>query len=249
MLEPKFKRPGKPGHLWPGVYKVPQSYTSSPDMKKHPWRFNCPAPLCFYHGGYADEAMARKVQETHPCPWFGGGTTTLSWGIMSDMFLAPIWKKLDDAVDELMRIKSRTHDYDPDMRQQEGLCRGLAESLAVLMPPFFSTGDEIAQEAMVRYEKRQAGEDYETPGIGRLRYSVPPAAELLTPSGIPHAAVVGTKSAPEYHPANAVKNFGLSDETVAAIMSGHRAGFPDKMLALAHAVDEKIISRVIKANA
>lgn len=247
MVEPKFTRLGKPGHIWPGVHKIPKSF--SVEMQKHPWHFDCPAPLCFYRGSYTDELMARKIQETHPCPWFGGGTTTLSWGIMSDMFLAPIWQKLDEAVDELMKIKGYATHEDVTLWEAKGEARGIAEALAVLMPPFFSTGDEIVQESMVRYEKRQAGEDYETPGVGRLRFAVPPGAEKMTPSGIPHSMAVGTKSAPEHHPSTASKNHGLTDDQVAAILSGYRAGFPDKMLAMAHGVDEKIVSRVIKANA
>lgn len=248
MLEPQHRRLGKPGHIWPGVYKNPSSYTD----KTRPWRFACPAPLCFFHGGYPTEAMARKMQETHTCPWYGGGKTTISRGLMSDMFLAPIWKKLDEAVDELMIENAKTpqergHEYHAS-EEMAGRARGLSEALAILMPPFFSTGDEIAREALVRWEKRQAGEDYETPGIGRLRFKVPPAAELLTPSGIPHDYVAGTKHAPEYHPAAATKNYGLSDEKVAEIVKQSKAGFPTRMLATVHDTTEKIIDGILKAN-
>lgn len=243
MVEPKFQRPGKPGHIWPGVYKIPKSYLL--DAQKHPWHFNCPAPLCFYRGAYADELAARKIQETHPCPWFGGGTTTLSWGIMSDMFLAPIWADLDALMDI---IKSDSHSEEEKARCRFA-ARGMATALAHLMPPFFHTWEEVATEAAVRWQARQKGEDYETPGIGRLRYAVPPGAEKMTPSGIPHHMAAGTKSAPEYHPSTASKNHGLTDEQVALVMSGHRAGFPAKMLAMAHGVDEKIVNRVIRAHA
>lgn len=247
-LEPKFRRPGKPGHIWPGVFKVSDSH---PD-KKNRWRLACPAPLCFYQGAYPDQGTANRLQETHPCPWFGGGTTTLSWGIMSDMFLAPIWKKLDRAVDNLMLEKAKTpeelgHEYD-NLHRQEGACRGLAEALAVLMPPFFHTGDEIVQEAVIRWQKRQAGEDYETPGIGRLRFKTPPGAEVLTPSGLSHVHVAGTKHSPEYHPANAVKNFGLSAEKVAEIVGQAKTGFESRILAMVHGVTENVIKQILKAN-
>lgn len=247
MLDPKFKRLGKPGHIWPGVWRVPKSYDQA-----FPWRFNCPAPLCFYHGGYTDEIMANKMQETHTCPWFGGGKTTLSWGIMSDMFLVPIWKKLDDAVDDLMAYKNgEGDDYVENIKlgRKEGTCRGLAEALADLMPPFFHTGDEVVQEAMVRYEKRQAGEDYETPGLGRLRFKVPPGAELMTPAGIPHELVVGTKSEPEHHPASIRRNHGLSEEKVAEILKQSKQGFDARMLAMFHETTEAVIKNILKSNA
>lgn len=256
MVEPKFQRPGKPGHIWPGVYKIPKSYPA--DAQKHPWHFNCPAPLCFYRGAYTDELAARRIQETHPCPWFGGGTTTLSWGIMSDMFLAPIWKKLDEVMNQLMLEKmaaasaagaTMVEEHNREILMLQNQARGMAEALAILMPPFFSTGDEIAQEALVRWQARQKGEDYETPGIGRLRFAVPPGAERMTPSGMTHASVAGTKYAPEYHPSSASKNHGLTDEQVAAIMTGYRSGFPARMLAMAQGVDENIVNRVIQANA
>lgn len=253
-LEPKHRRPGKPGHIWPGVYKAsPSQQALNPDRKKHPWMLACPAPLCFYQGAYADEAMARKMQETHPCPWYGGGPATISRGMMSDMFLAPIWKQLDEAVDNLMAYKSGAlvleEDYtEQALGQKEGKCRGLAEALAVLMPPFFSTGDEIVQEAVVRWQKRQAGEEYETPGIGKLRFAVPPGAETMTPSGMYHDSVVGTKYAPEYHPANAVKNFGLGEGKVAEILKQLDQGFTSKMLAVVHGTTENIIKQIAKAH-
>lgn len=240
-LEPKFRRPGKVGHCWPGVWKAsPSTRDDRLSDKKRLWHFNCPAPLCFYQGSYADEVMARKIQETHPCPWYGGGKTTISRGMMSDMFLAPIWKMLDETVDELM---------EENREDLAARARALADALAVLMPPFFYTGDEVAHEAMVRHQKRQAGEEYETPGIGRLRFAVPPGAQELTPSGLSHASVAGTKHAPEYHPAEASKNFGLPEERVAEIVKSLKAGFPTRMLAEAYGVNEALIKSIGRAHA
>lgn len=239
MLEPKFKRPGKPGHIWPGVYRIPKSYPAA--SQKHPWHFNCPAPLCFYRGSYTDELMARKIQETHQCPWFGGGKTTLSWGIMSDMFLAPIWADLDGLMDI---IKS-----DESSEEEKARCRyaarGVATALAHLMPPFFHTWEEIATEAAVRWQARQKGEDYETPGIGRLRFAVPPGAEKLTPSGIPHHVAAGTKHAPEHHPSTAVKNFGIPDATVELILQQSKQGFDARILATVHGIAEGTIKALL----
>ena len=248
MLDSKFARPGKPGHIWPGVYKIsPASGSTS-----NPWHLACPAPMCFFRGAYADEGMARKMQETHTCPWFAGGTTTLSWGVMSDHFLKPIWQRLDDVVDALMAEKSKTpeergHEYELE-RELAGKARGLAEALCILMPPFFSTSDEIAHEAIVRREHRLAGNDYETPGVGRLKFKVPPKAEVMTPSGLYHEQVVGTKYEPEYHPAAIRSTHGFSPEKIEAIVTAASKGFPVRMLATVHSTTERIINDIVKAH-
>lgn len=248
MLVPKFKRPGKPGHIWPGVYKIPLAQKD----QTNPWRFCCPAPMCFHTGAYADEAAAKKVQETHTCPWFGGGTTTISWGIMSDQFLAPMWEELDRLVNLIKdpyQADSEAPGNDREMMfDLQGQARGIAFALSRLMPPFFHTVEEISQEALVRWEKRLAGEDYETPGIGRLRFKVPPGAETKTPAGLHHEAVAGTKHSPEYHPAEVRSNHGMSDEKIALIVKQSQSGFPTRMLATVHETTENIINDILKAH-
>jgi hypothetical protein len=239
-LQPKHVRPGKPGHIWPGVHKIPLSFKN----QSKPWKVNCPAPLCFFVGSYEFEASARKAQETHQCPWFGGGTTTISWGIMSSQFLSPMWAELDRLVDFVKK-----EDEDPAERGKASQqAKGLAFALATLMPPFFSTVEEISHEALVRWEKRQAGEDYETPGLGRLRFKVPPGAHEMTPAGLYHADVMGTKHEPEYHPSTASRSHGLDQATIAEIVKSAKNGFPARMLATVHSVSEKVILDIIRTH-
>lgn len=241
MLESKHVRPGKPGHIWPGIYRIPLGWK---DQTK-PWKLCCPAPLCFFSGRYEFQATARKMQEAHPCPWFGGGTTTISWGIMSSQFLSPLWTELDRLVDFVM---DESNDSTERGKAAER-ARGLAFALATFMPPFFNTVDEISHESLVRWEKRKAGEDYETPGLGRLRFQVPPAAHVLTPAGLYHSEVAGTKHAPEFHPgAQTPRSHGLSDAKVLEIVSAAKNGFPNRMLATVHGVPENVIADIVRAH-
>lgn len=165
---------GKPPHVWAGVHKKdPEVLKLLSDQKKHPWGFRCPAPMCFYQISTTSEKDAESARSRHEatgCPWFGGGSTTLDWGAMSGSFLDPIWAQLDARMSDIM--DNLTPETDAHQRAKYE-ARGLAISLAILMPPFFHTPDEIAREAKVRYDKRKAGEDYETHGIGRLRYKPP----------------------------------------------------------------------------
>lgn len=59
--------------------------------------------------------------------------------------------------------------------------RGIAEVLALFMPPHFTTGDEIVREALRRYNARTSGDnEYETAGLGSRRLEPPPGATRQT---------------------------------------------------------------------
>lgn len=76
--------------------------------------------------------------------------------------LLKTWQRLDVAVEMLdaTQVGSREHEL------LRGKCVSLAEVLADMMPPFFTTSKEIADEARRRMLHRQEGTDYETPGLG-----------------------------------------------------------------------------------
>lgn len=228
MVEPKFTRPVKTANGWPGVTKVNFKHPGI----QYPWKFHCPQALCFFVVVAATEEILNERIETHPCPWYGGGTTTFSWGVMSDEYLEPIWAKLDAEVDT---IKAETTDYPTDkFTQARYRARGLAEALAILMPPFFTTGDEIVREAMVRWEKRQAGQPYETPGIGRFKWNRPPGVigDPNNPSWVDKAEYDASqpKPAPKHN---------LTDAQIAQIKASKN--FPVRMLAKALDTDEAVI--------
>lgn len=235
MAVPKYKRPAKVGNAWPGLTysDVHFVFPNHPHVTQYPWQFHCPAPLCFYVIHAATQEIAEKRIQEHPCPWFGGGTTTLSWGIMSQDYLGPIWEMMDKEVDIIFGT-NRPSDWDDDRcrREMQGAryrARGIAETLAILMPPFFDTGDQIVNEAKVRWQNRVDGTDYETPGIGRLRFK--------RPEGVSGNDV--RKMVPEEYDPSAPPKHNLTDDEVAAVQKAK--GFPLGMLASAYNTTEDII--------
>lgn len=243
MTTPKHQRPGKKGYHWPGVYKAEGKHLDKDTI----WRLRCPAPMCFYQGAYRTEAEANMLQETHPCPWFGGGTTTISWGIMSEQYLAPMWEELDRVVD-LIKAPNQPDPEAPGndremMFDLQGQARGIAFALSRLMPPFFHTVEEISQEALVRWLKRQVGEDYETPGMGLLRFKAPPGADVMTPAG--------QYKSPEFDPKAPRKKavpvnlrHNLTADEVAKIKAAGSM-MPADMLASAYGVSEAVIKSIV----
>lgn len=205
-------------------------------LAEHPginyrFHFACPAPLCFYNIVAATAELRDVRAADHPCPWFGGGHTTLSWGIMSDQYLEPIWKLLDASVDSIKGTAPDDWDQ-PSLQATRAEARAYANTLALLMQPFFSTQQEISHEALRRWQERQAGRVPETPGIGRLKWKRP-------------GGVVGDPSHPswvtkEYDPANPTPiHHNLTDEQVAAVKAAK--GMPVAMIATAFDVSERVV--------
>lgn len=226
MTEPKYAKLVKTANGWPGVYNTLHTNPKA----EYPWRFHCPQPLCFMVLHAATEVILNTRIEKHQCPWFGGGTTTFSWGVMADEYLTPIWKQLDEQVDAIQA-------KDGHEQIARFKARAIAEALAILMPPFFTTGDEIVKEALVRWEHRQAGTDYETPGIGRFKWKRPPG-------------VIGDPNKPswakEYDPSEPKPKkkvtHNLSDADVTAIKAA--AAFPAEILATAYGVTADVIKNI-----
>lgn len=221
MTVPKYKRPAKTALGWPGKFKV--DYSGS-EKAQYPWKFQCQAPLCFYTIVAPTEEKIDQRAETHPCPWYGGGTTTLSWGTMSDNYLAPIWEMLDAEVD-IVKADSAHTNSDTKFARQRALA--YAEALAILMPPFFSTVDEIRNEAMVRWEHRQAETEYETPGLGRLKWKQPMPEQTL-------AFAKRVEFDPEQEPEH-----NLTEDEVTKIKASKM--FPANMLAEAYSTTESVV--------
>lgn len=239
MTVPKYQRPVKDPNTWFGKFT---SFTSG---NQYPWQFRCPAPFCFYVIMAPDEATLDERIEKHKCPWFGGGTTTYSWGVMSDSYIGPIWEMLDREVDIIKGGGDPTRTDDQirqDMQMSRYKARGLAEALGVLMAPFFTTANEIVKEAIVRWEKRQAGENYETPGLGRLKWKRvdldhdPSSPSWLTQEHDP--AFVKTPAAQ----VAAKPSHSLSPETVALIKAS--SNFPAEILATAYGVTVEVIKSI-----
>jgi len=96
--------------------------------------------------------------------------TRISWMSYGPTLLQQTWDKLDFLMDELKDIDRG--DYNTDAIKGE--MRGVAFVLSLFMQPHFTTVQDIAREAKKRYEMRQAGEEYESPGLGSRTYEPPP---------------------------------------------------------------------------
>lgn len=83
-------------------------------------------------------------------------------GVNPTDILLKTWQRLDLNTEIIM---SAGPGSDPDaVLAAKWKARTLAEVLADMMPPFFSTPDEIVAEAIKRYQNRD--DEYETPGLG-----------------------------------------------------------------------------------
>jgi hypothetical protein len=73
--------------------------------------------------------------------------------------LLSLWQKLDDEVDLLNDPSGMHQEY------HKNRARAFAESLALMMQPFFTSADDIVREAVWRHKCRTEGTEHETPGL------------------------------------------------------------------------------------
>lgn len=145
---------------WKGVQqRDPATYGYD---TKHPWRFQCPKPNCYMSVCADSEIDALKVQQDHTCPHWGG-QTKVSWSVTKTL-VQQMWDLLDEEMDGAMH----------DVPGTKIRARAIAECVAIFMVPFFTTADEVAQEALKRWKAKQAGNlEYETAGLAARRYDRP----------------------------------------------------------------------------
>lgn len=139
--------------------------------------YQCSEPGCWYR------LLLEEFESwAHKCP-HGGDT---HYGLSVTMSLvSQCWEDLDELMDQLMipagKVENpklgqsiwRSTDDHIKYERVKGQARGMAVLLARFMVPFFSTPDDIAKEAKRRWEARQRGEDYETPGLGSRKFEFP----------------------------------------------------------------------------
>jgi hypothetical protein len=156
--------------------------------------YACPEPHCYYRILMRDE----HDYTDHKCPFFGDKKA--GWSVTKTL-VEQVWDLLDRSLDEIMSPSALPKDY--HQAQARAYCR----VLAIFMQPIFADEDAIADEARKRYKMRKAGEPYETPGLGSLRYA-----------GLPESpSKPRAKSAP-----SAPK---LSAQEIASIKQAHTSGF------------------------
>ena len=131
-----------------------------------PFLYECGEKNCFYRVVTRTLEEA-KEQNQHRCP---SGVTTNIGASLTQSILEKAWGELDRVVADL---KSGRDDIERDFLR--GKARGIAEVLALFMPPHFRTPDEIARESMKRWQAATADppQTHETPGLGSLRYTFP----------------------------------------------------------------------------
>lgn len=151
------------------------------------WVYRCPADMCFYARSVEHEGA--DIQ--HRCPQ-GNGPTKVAWVSYGPTLLQKTWDELDSVMNEIMAADHA----EPSVQVTKGYARGLAFTLSLFMVPHFTTPADVSREAKKRWDMRQAGTDYETPGLGSRTYEPPPGdnkystvskvrRELKTPSPEP----------------------------------------------------------------
>lgn len=208
------------------------------------------------HVAATSQEHAEQIRDTHKCP-YAGGETRWSWDVTKTL-VEQIWDKLDA---EMVKIKSAptSSAEQVDVLQATQRARAFAEVLAIFMVPHFRTADDIAREAAKRYKAKQAGEDYETPGLGSRRYE--------TAANVPRSAAPGWHPAPDggytSDPAQAgyARRGGrtatrtatkpevkLGEKEQTAIKFAHESGmFKVADLAKTYGVSEAVINQIIGA--
>lgn len=122
--------------------------------------FECNQPNCFRRLTFKTLEQAQLEQTNHKCPWWGG-ETKVAWSVTQTL-VQQMWEKLDLAFQPIAQGMGTEKD--------KARARAIAECIAIFMPPFFTTADDVVREAVRRHKADEAGEDYETPGLGSRRY-------------------------------------------------------------------------------
>jgi hypothetical protein len=113
-----------------------------------------------------EEAKRWDDPKQHGCPRRG---PTGFGASVTQTLLEQAWGILDQ---HMGIVQSIDKDH-PERVIWMARCRGVAEVLALFMPPHFRTADEIAREAMKRWQAAQNGEPRRTAGLGDLKYTFP----------------------------------------------------------------------------
>lgn len=161
---------------WQGV-TLRDNPGNLPDIAAHPYSVRCPKKHCYYAVCADDEASAHEKLRTHKCP--RSGETKIGWS-MTKTLVQQVWDRADAHYAKLQDFKENMVDEETSPRRYctvKGALNELCWTLSIFMVPHFTSAKEVGEELRRRYDAKQAGEDYETPGLGALRYSPPPGSE------------------------------------------------------------------------
>lgn len=138
--------------------------------------WKCPAPNC-----ELQVLTPGGLPTSHKCPHYTL-EIRISWMSYGPSLLQQLWNKADNTYMELLGWSS-THEPTPEAELDRQVLRGkligYCDALALYMVPHFTTQNEIANEIVKRYQKSEAGEEYETAGLGSRTYEPPPGDHKL----------------------------------------------------------------------
>lgn len=155
-----------------------------------------------------------------------------SMGINPNDILLETWKKLDQATAEIMEPGDAIQLHEQRM-MGKAKARAIAEILAIMMPPFFETADDIVREAVQRF-KNKDNPEYETPGLG--------VESLAKYDPMPYANTAPVKSTP---PAPAKVEIRLGEKEQAGIKMALESGmFTAQQLAKSYGVSVAVIEAI-----
>lgn len=199
---------------------------------------HCDVKGCYLHVGVWTMEAAVQLLDHHQCPYYGG-ETRISWEIVITTLVERMWEMADEGYEKLITAT------EPDDKLK-GELRGYAEMIALFMSPYFKSANEIVHEVVKRWKMKEAGERYETPGIGARMYETPPNE----PNKYARVSQA-TKPPPEpiVHVSKQTKH-NLSDSDCATIRETMQAGMMTaEMMAPAFGVTPAIIRAIAEGRA
>lgn len=229
--------------------------TSLIDIVNHPFLVWCDVEKCNFQVAAKTYEEGVAIYGVHKCPYIGGETKVRAY--VSRNRVDDAWGKLDTAVTELIEGNyppvttivsadddgggvNQTEVEHPEKTRLKGVCRGMAELLAIFMEPNFTTADQISAEAKRRYDARKAGDTaYVTPGLAPHTFGKP-----MDPA---QKAANAKRPVPvqERNPAPSPVHKFTEDE-VGSIKFAHESGmFTAEQLAKTYKVKVDVINKVL----
>lgn len=164
----------------------------------------------------------------------------MSWTVTKTL-VQQMWEKLDVEYESLVMSGDESWKHK---------ARSTAECIAIFMPPHFRTADEVVKEAVKRFKAKEAGEDYETPGLGTRRYETPEEwhatrGGFTTNSDIAKANPPSASKRPSTRVKPVATSENVPDDTKRAIKMGLESGmFSEADLARAYGLSIEVVHSI-----
>lgn len=132
----------------------------------YPFKVECHKNYCFFSATMKTYEEAQRWDKEHSCPY---GATVKFGASVTASILEKAWALLDQYTGTIQAL-AKDH---PERPIWVAKAQGVAEVLALFMPPHYRTVNEISREALARYRDAQEGKAHETRGLGALKYTFP----------------------------------------------------------------------------